>query len=227
MTNFTRIAATAFAFSLVLFSCKKGDNKKLEPDNKTVADYMSTKQGSWWMYGSNDGTITKRIATGRDSFKLGRVYNYYETRDTVSLYVTPEYFAKNGDKLILLLDMDGNQTDYMEVVVQKDNPQVGDTWSNTGNITYSGLPFNLLTEGEVTSTTSTITLAGQTFTDVVETINHLKAKPALAPSYVNCGTVKMWFKKGVGILKSDYDISVSSFYDKQYKDSLIGYHIEQ
>jgi hypothetical protein len=222
------ITITALVALTGLFSsCRKGINEKLDDNNNPVSGYMSTKAGSWWLYGATDGTITHRVATGVDSVKLDRVYNYYETTDTVSKHITPEYFGKNAGMFLMLVDLDGNQTNYMNVAVQKDNAQVGDTWSNTGDITYSGMKFDLLAEGEVMSVNTTMTINGHTYTDVAEIRNKLKAKPVLSPFYTNCGTATMWFKKGIGIIKADYDISISSFFSKQYTDSLLDYHIQE
>lgn len=227
MKHLKGAVALVVILSGIFYSCKKGANEKLEENNDPVSGYMSTKAGSWWLYGANDGTITRRRATGIDSVMLGRVYNYYETTDTVSLHVTPEYFGKNSDKFLMLVDLDGNQSNYMNVVVQKDSSQVGDSWSNTGDISYSGMKFDLLAEGEVVSINGTMSINGHTYTNVVEVNNVLKAKPILFPTYTNCGTVRMWFQKGIGILKADYDISISSFFSKQYTDSLLDYHIEE
>ena len=209
-----------------LFSCKKGDNQKLEANNTPITDYMSTKQGSWWMYGSQNGDITIRRATGRDSFMLDREYNYYETTDTGSNYVTPEYFGKNGDKFLMLVDLDGSMSKYMAVVVSKDSAQVGDEFSNTANMTYSAIPLNLLTEGDVVSTNESMTINNHTYDNLVKVKNALKAKPVISPSYINCGSVTMWIKPGLGIVRAEFDIHISSFYSRQYTDSLIDYHIE-
>lgn len=213
--------------SITLTACKKGDNQKLDGDNDPISDFMSTKEGSWWMYGSNEGSVTIRRATGKDSLMLERIYNYYETTDTNSQYITPEYFGKNKDNFLMLVDMDlnGNKQNYLNVVVQKENPQVGDSWSNTGSLSYAGMPFDLLTEGEIKSTGGTMVLNGTTYTEVTEIENKLKFKPKLHPIYAKCGTARMWFAKGIGIIKSDFDISVGSLYTRKYNDSLLSYHI--
>lgn len=208
-------------------SCKKGDNEKLNDANDTVSDFMPVKAGCWWLYGSTDGSITRRVATGIDSMKLGRLYNYYENTDTMTQYFKPEYFGKNGSLFLMLVDLDGSATNYMNVVVMKDNPQVGETWTNTGDISYAGMSFDLKADGEVTGTGQTMTIGDHTYTDVVEINNKLKAKPALNPLYIDCGTAKAWFKKGVGIIKAKYDVHISSFYSIQYTDSLLNYHIEE
>ena len=159
---------TAFLLVMTLavlsYSCKKGANEILDDNNDPVTDYMSTKQGSWWLYGANDGTVTRRVAKGIDSVKLDRTYNYYETIDTITQHITPEYFGKNAGMFLMLVDLDGSETNYMNVVVQKDNPQVGDTWTNTGDISYSGLSFDLLAEGEVMSIGGTMSINGHTYT---------------------------------------------------------------
>jgi len=228
MKGIIRYAIVVAALLAGMVSCKKGDNEKLENENTPVAGFMSARQGSWWLYASNENTVVRRVATGRDSVKMGLSYNYYEATDTTSQYVTPEYFARNGDKFLMLVDLDGSQTNYMNVVVHKDNPQLGDTWSNTGSISYSGMSFDLLAEGEITGVQGTLTINGHTYTDVVEITNTLKAKPQIPPTpvYVNCGTARMWFQKGIGLIKSEFDISIASFYSRHYTDSLLDYHIE-
>lgn len=218
-----------FSFALLISSCKKkpGENEKMEGENESVVGYMSTKEGSWWLYASSDGTVTNRKATAKDSTMLGRKYDYYETTDTTSKFVTPEYFGKNGAYFFMLVDLDGTQTNYLPVVVNKDSIKLGDTWDNTTDLVYAGMTFNLLAEGEVTGVGQTLTINGKEYTDVVEINNKLKGRQAiLAPVYVNCGTAKLWFKKGVGIVKSDFNISVLSVFTKQYSDSLIDYHIQ-
>lgn len=212
-------------FCMLQCSCrKKGDNEKLEGQNKP--SFMSSKAGSWWMYGSNEATVTKRVATGMDSMMMGLQFDYYEKTDTNTQYVTAEYFAVNGDNYLMLLDLDGSQTHYMNVIINKDNAVVGETWTNTGSIQYSGINFTLKTEGEVIETGGTMTINGVTYTDVTTTKNKLKGKPSISPSFVNCGSVTMSFAKGVGIIKSDFDISILGYYNRQYQDSLIDYHIE-
>jgi len=227
------IARAALLFTAVCFvvsACKKGDNEKLVGENEPVTGIMSTKSGSWWLYASNEGIVTRRVATGTDSFKEGRTYDYYETTDTTTGHITPEYFGKNGTNYIMLVDLDGGEKEYINVIVQKENPQVGDEWSNTADKSYSGFPFKILTEGKIVATGGTMTIGGNTFTDVTEVENTLKAKLAPDIKYTNCGKIRMWFSKGVGIIKSDFDISIKlafiTAYSRHYADSLVDYHIE-
>jgi len=230
MSPIIKMVSAVIAAGIIFTACKKGDNEKLLDENEPVTGIMSTKEGSWWLYGSNEGIVTRRVATGRDSFKLERTYDYFETTDTSTGHVTPEYFGKNGDNYIMLVDLDGSEKEYINVIVQKENPQVGDEWSNTADKSYSGLPFKILTEGKVVSTGGTMVINGNTFTDVTEVENELKVKLVPDIKYNDCGKIRMWFAKGIGIIKSDFDISIKlafiTAYSRHYADSLVGYHIE-
>jgi hypothetical protein len=50
------------------------------------------------------------------------------------------------------------------------------------------------------------------------------------PAYVSCGSLEVWFKKGVGIIKDKGNIDVApagvSLVKKDYGDELLDYHIE-
>jgi|GEM_PF-497441 hypothetical protein len=228
MVKLLKATGVVLLAGLLFTACKKeGDNKKLGDENEPVSDFMSTKAGSWWQYGSTRSSSLVRRATGVDSFKESRMYSYYETTDEESQYVTPEYFGKNEDKYIMLADLDGSATNYITVVVNKDNAQVGDQWENTGEITYSGIKFDLRTKGEVVGAGGSMSINGVTYTDVTEIKNNLEAKIALTPVYTKCGTATMWFARGIGIIKTDFDIRIANgLFEEKYVDSLIQYHIE-
>jgi len=208
-------------------SCKKGDNHKLDPDDQVPVDYMSTQPGSWWLYASNeDDVVYRRMATGLDSVKDGFTYNYYESYDTVYQRTTPEYFGKNGDKFLMLIDLFDDQQQYVTVVLSKDDPVVGDNWINTESFTYSGIALAAKFECEVVATGLSMTINGKHYNNIVQLKNELKARPSISPIFANCGTVMIWYSKGIGIIKRNFDINILSLYKRQYTDSLIDYHIE-
>lgn len=223
---FYRTLLLLTAFSCLCQSCKKGDNVNLNNDDQEPVDYMSTKPGSWWLYTTTDNDVYKRVATGTDSFKAGLLYDYYQRIDTNGQYVTPEYFGKNSDKYLMLFDLDGHEENYITVVISKDSIQQGNTWTNTGTFTISGINVDAKTESEVLATGLTLNINGKTYNNVVQIKNDLKAKPHNTPIYVNCGNATLWFCHGVGLVKESYDIHVMGFYSKQYTDSLIDYHVE-
>lgn len=225
--RFPYLSFTVLLLAAVVLSAscnkRKGDNQDLDPNNQQPNDYMSTQTGSWWLFGADDGKVYKRMATGQDSMKNGLLFSYYESIDTNSHYITPEYFGKNGNKYVSLFDLDGSQSNYITVVLLEDSAQTGDAWSNTQ--TYQS-NYDLLVESHVVSTDGTLTLNGETYTNVTHVYNTLFAKPKVTPNYIDCGNINVWFAKGVGLVKEDADISVLGIYNLQHKDSLLAYHIE-
>lgn len=219
-----------FAICLLLFSCKKkdGENKHLNNDNKRPFDIMSTKAGSWWLYKADDGSVFYRYATGTDSLVEGLTYDYFYRVDTTSVMKEhiPEYFGKNDDKYISLIDLDGSQKSYITYVVLKDYWHKGQSWTNTENRKIQGWNLNLYIESEVMSISDTLTLNGKVYDSVILVHNDLKAKSVVMPAYIKCGTLDVWFKKGVGILQEKGDINVIGLLKKNYSDYLLDYHIE-
>lgn len=234
MRKISLLSALFFVCITVFLSCKKKDgiNNGIQNKNRQPFDIMSTKVGSWWLYKADDGAVFYRYATGRDSFVAGLTYDYFYRIETTSVMKepTPEYFGKNDGKYISLIDLNGEQKDYITYVILIDNSYQGQTWDNTENRKIQGWNLNLLIESEILSVTESLTLEGKTYTDVIHVHNDLKAKSVVMPSYVKCGTLEVWFKKGVGILKEDGDIDISpagvSLLSKKYADHLVDYHIE-
>ncbi len=226
MKQFALYTLMATGLLLSVSSCNKGDNHDLDPDNQVPVDYMSTNPGSWWLYGSNEEVVYRRMATGLDSVKSGLTYDYYESYDTVDQHTTPEYFGKNEDKFLMLVDLFDDQQQYVTVVLSKDNAQTGDNWTNTESFTYSGIPLDAKFDCEVVATGLSMTINGKTYKDIVQISNALKAKPTGTPIYANCGTVMIWYSKGIGIIKRTFDIHILSLYTRNYTDSLIDYHLE-
>mgnify|MGYP000988653738 CR=1 FL=1 len=222
------ISIPLLAFSL-LSACKKkkGDNKSDE-NNTTVEDFMSTKLGSFWYYKSNEGAVNFVEATGKDSMVQGAKYDYYTAKDTNANYwITATYYAKNGNNYINLVDLDGSQTNYVPVIIFVDSAKVGDNWTNTHTMKYSGNNVDLQIEGEVIAVGATETIEGKTYTNVTKVKSKLKGRSIpLVPAFINCGYAEMWFQKGVGVLKKDIDLDILIFYKRKYQEWIIDYHIE-
>lgn len=230
--KFLHVTSLILGAAIALTSCKKktGENEKLDPNkHATVAEYMSTKPGSYWIYKSNEGNIHKRTATGLQETVNNKLYDLYITVDTTSAMKEEikTYFAKNENRYLTLIDIDGKQENYVEAIVYKDDAKVDDEWLNTGKVKISGFNLDVEIYSEVIDINATKEINGVVYDSVFVTKNKLKARQVpLVPSFVNVGTVEMWFKKGVGILGSDFDISVMSFYTRKYNDGIVTYHIE-
>lgn len=226
MKKHTVIVGLAIITSL-LFACKKKDglNQNLDPNKQENSNYMSTKKGSWWLFGARNGDITKRMATGKDSLKNGLLFSYFEKQDTNTKFVTPEYFGKNGNRYLSLYDFDGAQTNYATLVFLLDSAVAGTQWNNTQDYNYLGMKVNLLIESNVDFTGGTLTLGTKTYKEVTKVHNKLKGKPSTLPTYFDAGTIDIWFAKGIGVIMEDVNVSILTLGIK-HTDSLLDYHIE-
>jgi hypothetical protein len=139
----------------------------------------------------------------------------------------PEYFGKNKDLYLSLIDLDGKEQTYITYVILKENWYPGMKWTNTETKKIDGWNVDMYIESEVQSVTDVLTLNGKTYDNVIHVYNDLKAKSVVMPAYIKCGTLEVWFKKGVGILKEKGDIDIlSGTVKKNYADYLLDYHFE-
>lgn len=226
-----KLSLLALGISLIFASCSKkteGTNQNLDPDkNTTVTEYMSTNPESWWQFRMEENNTVKettRRPTGNKATIDGFEYDLYHSIDSSTMYITNEYFAKNENYYLTLIDLDGSQSNYVKAIVYKDDGKLGDTWTSTHQMPYSGMNIDI----EITSTISGINetkqLHGKSYDSVFVTSSTLRAKSGLIP-WTNCGTVEMWFRRGIGILKTDFNISILSLYNRQTKVELLNYQI--
>ncbi len=216
------IAIVSIAFA---FSCKKtGVNQNLDPNNQKTYDFMSTKKGSYWKYGSRTASTFTRYARDKDTMKNNLKLSYFERYDSIG-NVIPEYFGKNGPYYLTLLDLNGGETNYLEYVFWKDSAAKGDSWTNVGTTNYPGIgDIQIVTESTESDDNLTLVSNGKTYEHVVHVHSDIRA-----PSLLNLslGTLDVWFIKGLALIREEANIDVGGFYKVQYTDSLLEYHIEQ
>jgi hypothetical protein len=222
-------------FALVLFmlsSCKKeiGENQKLDPKDQKKYDLMTNVRGSWWLYGGSDSTVTILTASGRDSTVKGLFFSYYERVDTTSALkdIMPEFFGKNTNRYITLMDLDGTYSRWVTIIFYKDGVPVGEKWTNTDKLDYLGLAFDIKTESSIVDTTGVMELNGRTYNKVIK-IHHDfwgRVNIGFESDYTDVGYLDVWFVKGIGIIKKDLNIDLAGNFSKVYRDSLLNYHFQ-
>lgn len=225
MKKISRIASI-FALTAVGFfvSCEEKD--PINPTNEGIDEYLPTDTANWWLYDANDGTIFKRYYTGRDTVIDGFNFNYFEQEDVNNGTIVKEFYAKFEGNYYTLLKINDEGTAYVKSKVLNGNPKVGDTWSDEGEFTYNSITFNAKTEGQVISVTDTATVNGVLINDIVLVRSKLSARLPLS-TWMDCGTVEMKFKKGIGIISENYDFHVGTYVNKTYKNWLQDYFIIQ
>jgi hypothetical protein len=208
---------------LITSSCKKleGDNQNLDVSNQSVFDLMSTKSGSWWMYGNRNDTVFIRYATGKDTTKLGLKYSFYTRRDTITTTTSPEFFGKNEGKYLTLVDLDGKETNYINYVFWYEGKT---SWTNDGEYNSGTILGKVIVtiSSSLVQTGLTITQNGKTYTNVYHVHSTLKA----GALNIDLGTLDIWFSKNIGIIRNEADLNALGLYRNKYTDSLINYYIK-
>ncbi len=204
--------------------CKKdGVNKNLNPDNQRAVDFMSTKSGTYWKYGSRDGVNYTRYARGRDTVKNGKTFSYYEREDAGG-NMLPEYFGKNNEYYLMLIDLDGSKKNYLDYVFWKDSSRLNDRWSNTGDVHEPTIgKIAVLIESQEVENNLTMEWGGQKFTNVV----HVHSDAKATAFNVKVATFDFWFVRGLGVIRQETDVDVIGLYKIRHIDSLTSYHIEE
>ncbi len=218
--------------ALLFTACKKpsGVNQNLNNNNTQTLDLMSTKNGSWWLYISNAPGVFYRYATGKDSFKENLTFNYYYRYDTTSAFKTqyPDYFTKNSNKYLTLIDVDGTETTYLTYVILEDSSYVGQNWDNTETKTLSGYNADIWIHSNVDSVYETVNFYNNTYDSVIYVHSDVNVRPSgltPTPPYVSAGTLDVWFKRGLGIVHEKGNINVAGVITKNYEDWLINHYI--
>lgn len=204
---------------------KDGDNVDLDPNNQQWYDFMSSKNGSYWRYGSRDGILWTRHARQMDTMMLGKKYRYYERRDDGSSGYDPEYFGKNNNLYLTLIDLDGSRSNYVDYVYYRDSAKKSDAFTNTGQVNSPLGTVNIKIESYVADDNLTLTYGANTYTKVLHVHSNITGSVALLQN-VSIGTLDIWFRKGLGIIREEADIDILGQYQQHYIDSLIDYHIE-
>jgi hypothetical protein len=209
--------------ALCFTACRRqGINQELDPNEQKPYDFMSTKNGSYWKYGTREGLTYRRYARQKDTLKNGLTYSYYERQDDSQAHFIPEYYGKNGTKYVTLLDLDGGEVNYLEYVFWLEDAKKGSTWQNTGVYSSSAGTLNVYTNSSETEDDVTLQYGGLTFTKVVHVHSDLRTVTLNS----KIGTIDMWFLKDVGVIREEAHINVFGAYKYDHTDSLIDYHIE-
>lgn len=203
-----KIALAILFVSLTLASCSSDDNG--ESNGVSTGNYWPMAVNNTWVFDDN-GTSSELKITGANVFNGTTYYKLYDASDStfgVENWVTKKgatYFQKVADATInqdgIVISMEG-----YEVPMFKDDLQPNATWSGTVSpkVTYNvnGQTASLTAKvkyiGTMLEKAPTVTLNGETYTDV------LKIKLKIEVTIANQLTVadqEYWFAKDVGPIR--------------------------
>lgn len=214
----------AFLCAGWMASCnkKEADNKIIDPKNNQEFDFMTSKDSSWWRYGSRDGVSYTRYARNRDSVRDGIPYRYFEHKEDANNYYEGEFFVKNAGRFLTLIDVQGDGSQWLNYMFWKDGAVVGDTWVSEGEFKDpSWGSVSARVETEATEDNLSFTYGTHTYNKVHHAHSVLKASAL----NVKVGTIDMYYAENVGVIKQVIDINVLSQIVINHVDSLVDYKI--
>lgn len=221
MKRFKFLTSLAFFAAIFLTSC--GDVEPLDPaviansggnnngggNGSPSGDYWPAAVNNQWFFDQNGTALPAMKMISTDNFSGATYYKFAPqsngTANNVTTWLNKNsgvYTLKMGDATISAGGLSGTQTGY-SMILFKDNIAVGQTWtgSYTQTTTYSGIPAITQTTnytGTIMEKGVTVTVEGETFTDVIK-MNMLQETSMMGSLSVT--NTEYWFAKNVGPIK--------------------------
>ena len=214
------LTSLAFFAAVLFTSC--GDVEPLDPaivlnngggggggTGTPSNDYWPAAVNNQWIFNMNGTAQPPLKMVGTDVFG-GATYYRFSPQSSGGVTGATSwlnkgggiYKLKTGDLNINAGGLTGTQTGY-EFIVLKDNIAVGQTWTGTytQTTTYTGIPAITQTTnytGSILETGATVTVDGETYTNVIKANIHMETS---MPGSLSITNTEYWFAKNVGPIK--------------------------
>ncbi len=178
-------------------------------------DYFPLTQNSWWSYDSDyttPDTLYKK-STFLTSYS-GNSYRHFDIADNNLVYDSV-FYRKSGNDYYSRIMVDTFTSFYFdalqfgEILFLKENAAAGTNWTSTvfsGAVT--GIPVQLRYSFNIASTTTTITVNGVTYNNVIKVDWKDQYSTDGGTTWTDDIGDESWYAKGVGLIKfHQYDIS--------------------
>jgi hypothetical protein len=196
--------------SLVFFACKKSSS---DPAPAAPVPYMSTSASSTWQYEqltnpTGPGTVTTNYtltSTNRDSTINGRVYHVY----TNSNGNASEYYNITGSDYYQFRSLPAALGASKIEALYLDNLSVNATWTQTVNITISGVNVSLIFTNTITEKGVAKTVNGINYTDVITVSTTIAPNTPGIPASAITSDIKSYYARKVGLIQNDTKVIVN------------------
>lgn len=175
----------------------------------TSGDYFPTTAGSNWasLYeGGAAGDSSYTVSTGQTLNVGANTYNIFGYADYKYLYDDTLYYRKNGTGLYYqYFPASSNYFGFdtptaVEFVMLNENLTAEAPFTTTSvSGTINQIAVTGKIDGTITAKNVTVTLSGQTFTNVIKVQSTLSSVVLGVTTKV--GIIEQWFAKGIGIIK--------------------------
>ena len=208
-----KIQFAALYLCFFTFSCGKNGNPS--PATGSVDKYMSTTTGSTWTYDviTNPGTAGSTVAidivsvSGTDTtVEQGtanqRIYRILKhTNGNVS-----DYYNVTGSDYYRFQTLPLNNVKIQNIYL-KDNAPVGTTWSQTVNVTVTGLGVvPIIVANSIVEKGINKTVNGINYNNVITVKTDLST--SLSPGAI-ISDIKSFYAPKIGLIQGDYKVTVA------------------
>jgi hypothetical protein len=196
-----------------LVSCQKEINPLEEENNEPGTEvpvpagnsYMPYTKGSTWTYQDSAVTNFKTILIASDVSKTLAGISYKEYAVVEGINDLPIYYGKVKNDYYMLLEAGAanGATFDINMLFLNDKEAVGYTWTKDAG-TANGFPARI--KGKIAAKGITKTWVGKTYKDIIHTVVDLEYN--LLGNWMSMGTYQFYCAKGIGLVKTDYGLSM-------------------
>jgi hypothetical protein len=199
-----QIIAGLAILSIAVSCKKKTDNTPAAAPNV----YMSTTAGNTWTYETvnvGNPTITTNIvtATSRDSAIGGKIYRVYTTSNGTG----NEYYNISSSDYFSYRNFVGQTNNNVELNYLKTNVAVGAKWTQTANVTISGVSLPVTVNYTLELNAGSRTVNGKNYTDVIKVAATLSSI-SLPPNSLT-SDIQNFYAPKVGLIESKTKITTT------------------
>lgn len=197
-----------FALSIICFSCKKDSTPT--PPATPVDKYMTFTAGSQWDFEkianpSSASPVTTNYSitsSNRDTTINAKQYHVF----TNNSGGVSEYYYNSGNDYYVYRKLPADFGDtYVEIIYLKDNAAVGETWSQTYPINYSGVLIQVTLTNKIVERGLSQNINGKSYSDVIKVNTKLSATGIPLP-FTLTDEINNYFAPKYGAIKEETKI---------------------
>lgn len=197
---------------LVVFATVCSCKKNVVDTPVTNVKYMSYTSNSSWNYELHDNltSLTARYiltATTGDTTINAKSYHIFTHSNAGN-----EYYLLSGNDYYSFLNLPSTLSGALfENIYLKDNTAVNIPWSQTYNVTTSGVPLTIIITNTIAEKSISKTVSGIAYTDVIHITSTLAVSAFGMPLPAGAVTaaIQNFYAPKVGLIQSDNKININ------------------
>ena len=173
----------------------------------TSTDYYPLTTSTWWSYDDvNSFDTVVNTVIGAATYN-GNSYKEIEENSPAGTIVDTAHIRKSGNDYHQWTTTDGltyglmfdNQV-FTDIIILKENAPTNTTWSNTYSGTFSGIAASVKYDFKIASASTTITVNGVTYNNVIH-VTYDVSISAMGLPFTVIQNNENYYAKGIGPLK--------------------------